>query len=365
MQTSTEVADIATPPGQAAADRSPRLADHTTLRLGGPARRWVTAATEQELVETVFALDAAGEPVLVLGGGSNLVVSDEGFDGTVVEIATTGIDADEDGCTGAIVRVEAGQAWDSFVGYAIEQEWSGVEMLSGIPGKVGATPIQNVGAYGGEVADTLQTVHAWDRQTRQRATFPMASCGFGYRTSRFKAEPGRYLIAAVTFQFRMPSRSAPNRYSELARTLGVELGARPPAADVRAAVLELRRGKGMVLDAGDHDTWSAGSFFTNPILSAEDAARLPVEAPRWPMPDPDARGAVKTSAAWLIEHAGFGRGFGDGAAQVSAKHTLALTNRGSASTADLLDLARTIRAGVAATYAITLEPEPVLVGCRL
>jgi UDP-N-acetylmuramate dehydrogenase len=363
MQTSTKINDVAAP---AKGTETVRLADHTTLRLGGPARRWVTAANEQELVDTVFALDAAGEPVLVLGGGSNLVVSDEGFDGTVVEIATTGIDADEDGCTGAIVRVEAGQDWDSFVGYAIEQEWSGVEMLSGIPGKVGASPIQNVGAYGGEVADTIQTVHAWDRQTRQRATFPMASCGFGYRTSRFKAEPGRYLISAVTFQFRMAPRSAPIRYAELARTLGVELGARPQAADVRTAVLELRRAKGMVLDAGDHDTWSAGSFFTNPILSAADAARLPAGAPRWPMPDgPDDERSVKTSAAWLIEHAGFGRGFGAGAAQISGKHTLALTNRGSSSTADLLDLARTIRAGVAATYAITLEPEPVLVGCRL
>jgi len=368
MQTSTTIGDIARSAEQPAVHR---LADHTTLRLGGPARHWATACTEQELVDTVFALDAAGDPALVLGGGSNLVVSDDGFDGTVVAVAGTGIDADEDGCTGAIVRVEAGQDWDSFVGYAIEQEWSGVEVLSGIPGTVGATPIQNVGAYGGEVADTIQTVHAWDRQTRQRATFPMASCGFGYRTSRFKAEPGRYLIAAVTFQFRMASRSAPIRYAELARTLGVELGARPPAADVRAAVLELRRNKGMVLDADDHETWSAGSFFTNPILSAADAARLPVDAPRWPMPDrpdPDGaggEGAVKTSAAWLIEHAGFGRGFGEGAAQVSSKHTLALTNRGSASTADLLDLARRIRAGVAATYAITLEPEPVLVGCRL
>src|SRR6478609_11990178 len=247
-----------------------RRADHTTLRLGGPAASWVRVTTEHDLVETVAERDARGEPVLVLGGGSNVVIADAGFDGTVVEVANLGIDADEDGCTGAIVRVGAGQDWDAFVAYAIEQEWSGIEMLSGIPGRVGAAPIQNVGAYGGEGADTIQTVHAWDRQTRQRATFPMAACGFGYRTSRFKAEPGRYLIAAVTFQFRMASRSAPIRYAELARTLGVELGARPPAADVRAAVLELRRNKGMVLDADDHDTWSAGSFFTNPILSAED-----------------------------------------------------------------------------------------------
>jgi UDP-N-acetylmuramate dehydrogenase len=345
---------------------SPALADHTTLRLGGPARNWVTVTGERELVDTVANLDTAGEPVLVLGGGSNLVVADEGFDGTVVEVASRGIEADEEGCTGAIVRVAAGEDWDAFVAHAVAQEWSGVEMLSGIPGRIGATPIQNVGAYGGEVADTIQTVHAWDRRTRQRATFPMASCGFGYRTSRFKAEPGRYLITAVTFQFRMASRSAPIRYAELARTLGVDLGARPPAAEVRAAVLALRGRKGMVLDSDDHDTWSAGSFFTNPILSADAAVELPNDAPRWPLPDgPGGEGRIKTSAAWLIEQAGFSRGFGDGAARVSTKHTLALTNRGSATTADLLELARTIRAGVARAYGITLEPEPVLVGCGL
>jgi UDP-N-acetylmuramate dehydrogenase len=345
----------------AATTGPPTLAEHTTLRLGGAARAWTTVTSEQEFVETVFDLDAAGEPVLVLGGGSNLVVADAGFDGTVVQVAGRGIDADEDGCTGAIVRVEAGEDWDDFVAYAVEQEWSGVEMLSGIPGRVGAAPIQNIGAYGGEIADTVQIVHTWDRQTRQRATFPMAACQFGYRTSRFKAEPDRYLITAVTFQFRMASRSAPIRYAELARVLGVELGARPPAREVREAVLRLRAGKGMVLDETDKDTWSAGSFFTNPILSAADAASLTEGAPRWPTPD----GGVKTSAAWLIEHAGFGRGYGDGPARLSTKHTLALTNRGSATTDDVLALARTIRAGVAATYGIRLEPEPVLIGCSL
>jgi UDP-N-acetylmuramate dehydrogenase len=344
----------------AGADRS-TLAGHTTLRLGGPAQAWVTATTEQELIDVVAGLDAAGEPVLVLGGGSNLVVADEGFDGTVVEVATAGIEADEEGCTGAIVRVAAGEDWDGFVAHAVEQEWSGVEMLAGIPGRMGASPIQNVGAYGGEVADTLQTVHAWDRRTRQRATFPLASCRFGYRTSRFKAEPGRYLILAVTFQFRMASRSAPIRYAELARTLGVELGARPPARDVRAAVLALRAGKGMVLDAADHDTWSAGSFFTNPVLSTDRADLLPAGAPRWPMEN----GGVKTSAAWLIEHAGFSRGYGSGPVRLSSKHTLALTNRGDARTADLLELARTVRDGVRARFGVTLEPEPVLVGCSL
>lgn len=363
---------------------STRLADHTTLRLGGPARGWRRVTSEREYVETVAELDAADEPVLVLGGGSNVVIADDGFDGTVVEVANLGVEADEDGCTGAIVRVGAGEDWDGFVATAIEREWSGVEMLSGIPGRVGAAPIQNVGAYGGEVADTVQTVHAWDRRTRRQTTLPMASCGFGYRSSRFKAEPGRFLITAVTFQFRMASRSAPIRYAELARTLGVELGARPPAAEVRDAVLALRRGKGMVLEPADHDTWSAGSFFTNPILSAGEADRLPAEAPRWPVPVPADRASadrasgdsahieagpvpdrVKTSAAWLIEHAGFHRGFGDGPARLSTKHTLALTNRGAATTADLLALARTVRDGVATAYGIELEPEPVLIGCDL
>lgn len=345
----------------AAQQTAERLADHTTLRVGGPARSWVRVTSDDEFVQTVADLDAAGEAVLVLGGGSNMVIADEGFDGTVVEVANAGIDADEEGCAGAIVRVGAGQDWDSFVAAAIEQEWSGVETLSGIPGRVGAAPIQNVGAYGGEIADTVQTVHAWDRQAAARATFPMAACGFGYRTSRFKSEPGRYLITAVTFQFRMASRSAPIRYAELAKTLGVDLGARPPAREVREAVLRLRAGKGMVLDDADHDTWSAGSFFTNPILSTTEAAALPPEAPRWPLVD----GRVKTSAAWLIEHAGFTRGFGDGPAQLSSKHTLALTNRGGARAADVVELARTIRDGVAASYGLTLEPEPILVGCTL
>jgi UDP-N-acetylmuramate dehydrogenase len=342
------------------------LAEHTTLRLGGPASSWVTVTTEQELIDIVARLDAAGESVLVLGGGSNLVVADEGFSGTVVEVASRGIQADVDGCTGAIVRVEAGEDWDGFVAHAVEQEWCGVEMLSGIPGRLGATPIQNVGAYGGEVADTIETVHAWDRRTRQPVSFPMSECGFGYRSSRFKAEPGRYLITAVTFQFRLASRAAPIRYAELARALGVELGARPPVSEVRAAVLELRGRKGMVLDQEDHDTWSAGSFFTNPILSSAEAKRLPADAPRWPVADGSAgETRLKSSAAWLIEHAGFGRGYGDGPARLSTKHTLALTNRGSASTTDLLALARTVRTGVAEKYGITLEPEPVLVGCHL
>ena len=227
----------------------------------------------------------------MLGGGSNVVIADDGFDGTVVEVANRGIDADEDGCTGAIVRVAAGEDWDAFVASAVEREWSGVEMLSGIPGWVGAAPIQNVGAYGGEVADTVETVHAWDRSTRQRATFPMADCGFGYRTSRFKAEPGRYLIIAVTFQFRMASRSAPIRYAELARTLGVELGARPPARDVREAVLALRRGKGMVLDRRRPRHLERGLLLHQPD-PGRDRGR-PAAAGRTPLADGRCRRPVR------------------------------------------------------------------------
>ena len=342
-----------------------RLAELTTLRVGGPARQIVTATTAAELVEAVTEADAAGEPVLVLGGGSNLLVADEGFPGTVVRVATRGITADVAACSGADVTVAAGEDWDAFVATAVEQEWSGIEALSGIPGLVGGTPIQNVGAYGTEVAQTIASVRTWDRVVGRQATFALADCGFGYRHSRFKAEPGRYLVLEVRFQFTLGSLSAPIRYAELARLLGVPVGARVPAQQVRQAVLELRAGKGMVLDATDHDTWSAGSFFTNPVVSVADADRLPSEAPRYPQPD----GTVKTSAAWLIDRAGFGKGFGadldGGRATLSTKHTLALTNRGDATAADLLTLARSVRSGVEQKFGIALVPEPVLVGCTL
>jgi UDP-N-acetylmuramate dehydrogenase len=339
-----------------------RLRDHTTLRLGGPARSWVRATTEAELVDAVRRADESGEPVLVLAGGSNLVVADAGFPGTVVEVATTGIEpdvTDDDAtCGGAVVRVAAGESWDAFVGTAVERGWVGVEALSGIPGSVGATPIQNVGAYGQEVAQTIASVRVWDRRLRGFRTFAAADCGFGYRTSRFKADPTRHVVVEVTFQFRQGTLGTPVTYAELAKTLGLEPGARASMADVRRAVLDLRAGKGMVLDPADHDTWSAGSFFTNPVLAAD---RLPEGAPAWPQPD----GSVKTSAAWLIERAGFGKGYGDGPARLSTKHTLALTNRGEATTADLLALAREIRDGVEARFAIRLVNEPVLVGCAL
>jgi UDP-N-acetylmuramate dehydrogenase len=339
------------------------LRDHTTLRLGGPARDWVEATTEREVVDAVRRLDAAGEPVLVLAGGSNLVVADEGFDGTVVKVATSGVASDSDdpddlACLGAVtVTVAAGENWDTLVARAVDAGWVGIEALSGIPGSVGATPIQNVGAYGQEVSDTLASLRTWDREEGRLRTFAAADCGFGYRTSRFKEEPGRFVVLDVTFLLRQGTLGAPVRYAELAATLGVEQGERAPLADVRAAVLKLRSGKGMVLDPEDHDTWSAGSFFTNPVVAAD---AVPEGAPAWPQD-----GGVKTSAAWLIEHAGFTKGYGGDRLSLSTKHTLALTNRGGATTADLLALAREIRDGVEARFGIRLVNEPVLVGCTL
>ena len=362
------------------------LAEHTTFRIGGPAGRWVEATSEAELLGAVRAADAAGEELLILSGGSNVLVADAGFPGTVVHVATRGItaegsfcefDADTDArsgapeegplgggaaaCGGYLLTVQAGENWDDFVAYAVANELVGVEALSGIPGLVGSTPIQNVGAYGQEVAQTIWSVRTYDRVAQAVRTFANADCGFAYRHSRFKAEPGRYVVLQVTFQLEQGALSAPVRYAELARRLGVAVGERAPLAEVRRVVLELRRGKGMVSDPDDPDSWSAGSFFTNPILDAEAAAGLPADAPRFPQPD----GRVKSSAAWLIEHAGFHRGFGTPPATLSTKHTLALTNRGGASASDVVALARRVRDGVQEAFGVLLAAEPVLVGVSL
>jgi UDP-N-acetylmuramate dehydrogenase len=345
------------------------LADFSTLRVGGPAKRLIEVTSEAELLDVVRTADDAGEPLLVLGGGSNVVVADEGFDGTVVRIGTTGILVDDTAscesdniaaCGGIIITAQAGESWDDLVARTVAEEWVGLEALSGIPGLVGATPMQNVGAYGQEVAQTLWSVRTYDRVDRRIRTFANADCGFGYRTSRFR-HTDRYVVLQVAYQLKQGNLSGPVRYAELARVLGVRLGERVKLAEVRDAVIDLRRRKGMVLDSSDHDTWSVGSFFTNPVLLAETAAALPAAAPRWPQGD----GMVKTSAAWLIEDAGFYRGYGAGPARLSTKHTLALSNRGTARAADLLALAREVRAGVRAKFGIELIPEPVLVGCTL
>jgi UDP-N-acetylmuramate dehydrogenase len=321
----------------------------------------LTLNTEPELIDAVRDLDAAGEPLLILGGGSNLLVSDAGFAGTVIKITTHGVSEDVDACSGAVITVAAGEPWEPLVSHTIERGWSGLETMSGIPGLVGATPIQNVGAYGADVAELISTVRTLDRSTGRIKTLFAAECGFGYRTSRFKTNPGRFLVLSVTFQLRLDSMSQPVRYPELARVLGIQVGQRAPASDVRQGILALRTAKGMVLAEDDHDTWSAGSFFTNPIIAAEQALILPDNAPRFAQSD----GMIKTSAAWLIERAGFAKGYGHGGARLSSKHTLAITNQGGASATDLLSLAREIRAGVQAKFGIELVPEPVLVGCEL
>ena len=336
------------------------LANHTTFRLGGPARRFVEATTEKQLIDTVADCDSRGEPVLVLGGGSNVLIADEGFDGTVVKVATRGVRAETADCSGAQLEVAAGETWDDLVARAVAAQWSGMETLSGIPGSVGAVPIQNVGAYGAEVATLIQRVRTWNRAEGAIRTFAAAECGFGYRDSRFKREKGRHLVLRVDFQLPLGELGQPVRYPELARALGVAVGQRAPASRVRETVLAIRRRKGMVLDANDHDTWSAGSFFTNPILTPEQAASLPAEAPRFPAGE-----GVKTSAAWLIQHAGFPAGHGSGPARLSTRHVLALTNRGHATTTDVLALAREIRDGVRERFGITLVPEVNLVGVSI
>lgn len=358
---SVDHVDIASQPYDGPDGRSLSLADLTTLRIGGPARRLVVARTTEELLATVRDCDRRGEPCLVLGGGSNVVIGDAGFDGTVVRVATRGISAEVSSCGGALATVAAGEVWDEFVVHALTQEWIGPEALSGIPGLVGATPIQNVGAYGVEVSRFIARVRTWDRHDDAQRTFTADQCDFGYRWSRFKAEPNRHLVLDVTMQFNLGTLSLPIEYAELARRLGVEPGQRAHTDQVRRAVLDLRAAKGMVLDPEDHDTWSAGSFFTNPIVSPE---LVPAGAPAFPQPD----GRVKTSAAWLIDHTGFGKGFRlgpDCPAGLSTKHVLALTNRGGASAEDLLDLARVVIAEVHDHYGIVLQPEPNLVGCQL
>ncbi len=337
------------------------LAELTTLRVGGPAAHVVVAEDEQTLVAAVTAADATGTPALVVAGGSNLLVGDDGYPGTVVVVRTRGVDVADDTCGGAWLTVAAGEPWDDLVARTVAEDWAGLAALSGIPGSTGATPVQNVGAYGQEVASTVARVRTLDRSTGLQRTFAASDCGFGYRTSRFKTEPGRWLVLDVSLQLRRSAASEPVAYAELARALGVDVGARAPLREVRDAVLGLRRGKGMVLDADDHDTWSVGSFFTNPVLDTAAADRLPVDAPRFPQPD----GRVKTSAAWLIERAGVRRGEAHGGAAVSTKHTLALTNRGTATAADVVALAADVRDRVLAAYGVELEPEPTLVGCSI
>ncbi|MDX6417837.1 MAG: UDP-N-acetylmuramate dehydrogenase [Trebonia sp.] len=364
------------------------LAGYTTLGVGGPARDFVSADTERSLIGAVRSADTAGEPVLLIGSGSNLVIADAGFPGTVIHVNTRGLTFVDAGDGAVDITVAAGADWDDVVAAAVAEGLAGLEPLSGIPGRAGATPIQNVGAYGREVAEIITAVRVYDRQEDQIRIIPNESCRFSYRTSLFKsgrpealvslpsgtrsqaAGQPRYVVLDVTFRLARQPLSAPVRYAELASELGVEMGEQAAVSEVRAAVIKIRSRKGMVLNPGDPDTRSAGSFFTNPVITAEEFAGVERAATArgvGPVPHfPAGEGRVKVPAAWLIERSGFGKGYGaPGRARVSSKHTLALVNAGEATTADLLALAREIVSGVQAAYGVTLTPEPILIGVTL
>jgi UDP-N-acetylmuramate dehydrogenase len=326
-----------------------KLSSLTTLGVGGIADRVVVVTDAAELVAAVRAADEAGTPLLVLGGGSNVVAPDAGWPGDVVAVRNRGIERD-----GATLTVQAGEPWDDVVAYAVGNQLAAIEALSGIPGTTGATPIQNVGAYGQEVAQTITAVRVWDRAEKSERTLTPEDCVFGYRDSRLKREPGRFVVLDVTFALRPGKLSRPVGYAELARRLGVEVGESAPLADVRAAVMELRRGKGMVLDPDDPDSRSAGSFFTNPIVPADRAVD---GCPSWPAGD----GHVKLSAAWLVQSAGFGRGTREGRVGTSSRHSLALTTEPGATTAELLAFADRVVTAVREQFGVTLVPEPTTV----
>jgi UDP-N-acetylmuramate dehydrogenase len=362
------VPDVSAQPTTDIEPADPRsLANYTTLRLGGVADRVATATTAAEIVQNVREAQHRSEPVLVLAGGSNVVIGDDGFPGTVVLVRSRGLRVVAEDAASVTIRVEAGEPWDELVAATVARGWSGLECLSGIPGSAGATPIQNVGAYGQEVAETITAVEVYDRSRDAVASIAAADCGFAYRSSIFR-QSDRWVVLTVDFRLARSPLSGPVRYAELARGLGVAVGEQVPLEQARTAVLALRAGKGMVLDPGDRDTWSVGSFFTNPVLDQPAYALLRERAgalgepPSWP-----GAGAVgKVSAAWLIDKAGFGRGHrGPGGVAISSKHTLALTNRGAGSTAALVELAREIRDGVHDRFGVTLHPEPVLVNCAI
>ena len=337
------------------------LAQFTTLGVGGPAHEVHAPVTEAELIEVVRGVDARGIPLLVIGGGSNLLIGDAGFDGVVVRPQVRGVSIVE-AHDAVIVTAGCGEPWDDLVSLSVDRGWSGIDALAGIPGLVGATPIQNVGAYGQEVSQCISNVRVWDRDERTVRDLPPAECGFSYRDSVFKHQPDRWVVLAVSFRLS-PTPWTVIAYAQLAEALDIGVGDVASSAGVRDAVLRLRRAKGMVLDPTDVDTVSAGSFFMNPVVSTDDAAALPPDCPRYP-----STSGVKVSAAWLIEQAGVTRGWQlrpESPARVSTKHTLALTNTGGAAAHDLLELARAIRARVHERFGIELQVEPRQVGCDL
>ncbi|MDO5634509.1 MAG: UDP-N-acetylmuramate dehydrogenase [Micrococcus sp.] len=375
------------------------FSDHTTSRVGGPARRWIRAGSEADAVAAIREADAAGDDLFVLGGGSNTLMADAGFPGTVVQMDFTGIAITSETDEHVIVRIAAGHPWDDAVAWTVEHGLAGIEALSGIPGSAGATPVQNVGAYGADISQVLVSLRAVDRETGEIVTLTREQMRFGYRDSIIKASmlatgaaTPRWVVLSIDLALHHPASdgdpTAPVRYAQLASSLQVEEGTRAPLQTLRDEVLALRAAKGMVSDAEDPDTWSTGSYFTNPIVPAAVRARLPEGAPAFAAGhDEHGEPLVKLSAAWLIDHAGFAKGFGlpdvapaagahdgrgaDGAglaggrASVSTKHTLAMTNRGTASTEDILVIARAVREGVRERFGVDLHPEPMIIGTAL
>ncbi|MEN9927783.1 MAG: hypothetical protein RJB27_859 [Actinomycetota bacterium] len=335
------------------------LSKYTSFRVGGPAQKIVQVSTEAEIIA---AIEEAGDsPVLIMGGGTNVLIADSGFAGTVIRISNNSVQSEVDACSGATLTIGAGEDWDTFVQTSIDRGYAGLETLSGIPGTVGAAPIQNIGAYGHEVAEFITRVRTYDRQEKAVKTFTNAQCEFTYRNSHFKAHPGRYVVLDVQFQIRIGEMSDPITYVELAKKLGIDPGDKATVKETRAAVLELRASKGMLLSPDDHDSWSAGSFFTNPIVTQQQADTLPNAAPKWPLND----GRVKISAAWLIENSGTHKGDEVGGARISTKHVLALSNSGNATAADIAELAKRARNQVKEVFGITLEAEVNLVGVEI
>ena len=337
------------------------LSQYTSLRVGGPAQKIVTAANEEEIIAAVQAADEAGLAVLVLGSGTNVLVGDKGFDGVVIQIASSQVESEIDACSGATLTIGAGEGWDEFVASTIAHGYAGLETLSGVPGTVGAAPIRNIGAYGHEVSEFITRVRTYDRLEKRVRTFTNQECDFSYRNSWFKAHRDRYVVLNVQFQLRIGEMTSPITYAELAGSLGIAVGEKALVKKAREEVLKLRQSKGMLLNPADPDSWSAGSFFTNPILTAEQATALPSDAPRWVQED----GRVKTSAAWLMEHAGVHKGDQHQGARISTKHVLALTNSGNATASDIAALAREAKEKVLVKFGITLVPEVNLVGVTL
>ena len=335
------------------------LSKYTSFRVGGPASKIIQVSTEAEIIAAIE--DAGDSPILIMGGGTNVLISDKGFDGTVIRISNNSVQPEVDACSGATLTIGAGEDWDTFVQTTIDRGFAGLETLSGIPGTVGAAPIQNIGAYGHEVAEFITRVRTYDRQEKALKTFTNSECQFSYRNSYFKAHPGRYVVLEVQFQIRRGEFSDPITYVELSKKLGIEPGDKAPVTATRAAVLELRASKGMLLKNDDHDSWSAGSFFTNPIISQQAADELPNAAPKWPLND----GRVKVSAAWLIENSGIHKGDEVGGARISTKHVLALSNSGNATASDIAELAKRARNQVKEVFGITLEAEVNLVGVEI